>query len=125
MALTITHSTVVAIPDDPPAGGVGEIAWNDDHVITGSQPLSYLPYSSTGNTLGTEEYIRIPTGTFTLTLTNPAVIAGQGWNLGIKNAGTGVVTLSGIIDGGTSWVLTSGVSVTLKFDFDSQGWEVF
>lgn len=126
MALTVTHKFVSAIPDDPVAALAGEVVpsnWNDTHTITGTQPLAYGTFSATGSTTGLEELVEITSGTFTLTLTSPTVAAAQAWKTMFKNSGAGSVTLSGTIDGISSFVLAAGSSVTLLFN--GTGWLIF
>lgn len=128
MVQIVTHVFVSGIADDPAAVAAGKIVpsnWNANHVITGPATglIDYATFTSTGNTVGTEQVIEITSGTFTLTLTNPTVLAGQAWRTLFKNSGSGSCTLSGTIDSGSSWTLGAGASVTLIFN--GTGWLVF
>jgi hypothetical protein len=115
--MKITHSTVVSIPDDPPAGGVGETAWNDDHTIEGLGLQAYAEYSANGTTSGTEQVINCTGASpFSLILTSPALDADTSWSLKIKNTGAGTVTLLANIDNLSSWNLAQYSSITLVFN---------
>lgn len=120
--MKITHSTVVNIPDDPPAGGVGEEAWNDDHVVEGAGELIKGVFSASGSTAGTEQFVLITGGgNVTLTLTNPTIDAGTAFTCQFKNGGSGTATLDAVIDVYTDWILPPLGSVTLTFD-GTQWW---
>lgn len=122
MTLTITHSKIATLPDQ--AGHeVNKAEWNDNHVITGTQPLAYGTFSATGSTTGLEEVVEITSGTFTLTLTSPTIAVSQAWKVMFKNSGAGVVTLSATIDGGSSFALAAGSGVILAFN--GTGWLIF
>lgn len=115
MTLSVTHKKVATLADQ--AGcEVNKGEWNDTHTITGTQPQVYAAFTTTASTVGTEEFVEITSGTFTLTLTNPTVSANQAWRTFFKNSGAGVCTLSGTIDGGSSWTLNSKDGVALWFN---------